>query len=93
VPELNPETLVARRPEPLTAPVDDELVMLDLASSTYFGLDRIGRRIWALIEEPASVATICATLEREFDVSPETCRADVAAFVQELAGADLIELR
>jgi hypothetical protein len=42
VPGLSPETVVARREEPLTAPVDDELVMLDPRQSRYYGLDRIG---------------------------------------------------
>jgi Coenzyme PQQ synthesis protein D (PqqD) len=90
---LAPQTLVARRPDALTAAVDDELVMLDVRSSTYFGLDRIGRRIWDLIERPTSVGDLCATLEREFDVDEETCLADVRAFVAQLQAADLVDVR
>jgi hypothetical protein len=93
MPDVTTETIVARRPETLSAPVDDELVMLDTRTSTYFGLDRIGNRIWELIEEPKLVGDICAVLQREFDVSEARCLEDVAAFVEQLERADLIELR
>jgi hypothetical protein len=90
---LSPDTVIARSEAPLTAPVDDELVMLDTSSSTYFGLDRVGRRIWDLIERPTSIGELCATLQREFDVAAETCAADVTAFVGQLESANLIEVR
>lgn len=91
--ELTPDTVIARSPFPLTAPVDDELVMLDTGSSTYFGIDRIGRRIWALLEEPTSIRAICAELQPEFDVSEGQCLADVTAFLDQLKSAELVEVR
>ena len=93
VPGLTLETIVARRSEPLTAPVDGELVMLDPRHSRYFGLDEIGNRIWDLLERPRSVEALCSTLETQFDVAPETCRADVLAFLERLAEAELVETR
>jgi hypothetical protein len=90
---LSAETVIVRRPEPLTAPVDAELVMLDTRKSLYFGLDRVGRRIWDLLEEPRSIGALCATLEGEFEVAPERCRADVLAFVEQMREADLVEVR
>jgi hypothetical protein len=92
VPTLSLETVVARRDEPLTAPVDDELVMLDPRQSVYFGLGPTGRRIWELLERPQSVGELCAELEGEFDVSAEACRADVLAFLAQLDEAELLEI-
>ena len=91
VPALSPETVVARRTEPLTAPVDDEMVMLDPRLSRYYGLDRIGQRIWELLERPRSVGELCAALEGEFAVSADTCRTDVLAFLEQLQEAELLE--
>jgi hypothetical protein len=91
--ELTLDTVVARGSQALSAPVDDEIVMLDMASSTYFGLDRTGRRIWELLDEPRSVADVCTVLEREFDVEPERCHADVLAFLAALEEAKLVEAR
>jgi hypothetical protein len=93
VSRLSLEAVVVRRPEPLTAAVDGDLVMLDPRSSRYFALDAIGHRVWALLEQPASVAGLCQTLEAEFDVAPETCRRDVLAFLEQLERDDLLDIR
>ncbi len=60
--------VVARRPEPVTAPVDEELVMLVPRQSLYFALDPIGRRVWELLEQPQAVSALCSALEDEFEV-------------------------
>jgi hypothetical protein len=93
VSNISPETVVARQSDALTATVDDDMVMLDLRGSRYFGLDRVGRRIWELLEQPRSVQALCATLEGEFEVSTGTCHDDVVPFLEQLADAQLIELR
>ena len=90
---LPPETVIARRGEPLTAAVDDDLVMFDAERGEYFGLDRIGRRIWELLETPRSVDELCTALTAEFEVTDETCRAEVGTFVERLHDAELVELR
>src|SRR5438132_10698078 len=90
---LTVETVIARCGGPLTAAVDDDLVMLDPERSMYFGLDRVGNRIWELLERPRSVGDLCSALEEEFDVTPETCRADVLVFVEQLSDAELVEIR
>jgi hypothetical protein len=93
VPDPSVDAVVVRRGEPLTAAVDGELVMLDVQSSRYFGLDAIGNRIWDLIAQPRSVGDLCEMLQTEFDVPGETCRADVLAFVKQLEEAELVEIR
>ena len=65
--------------------------MLDPKRSRYFGLDPIGRRIWELLERPRSVDAICGTLQEEFDVTAETCRADVLTLLGELQDAELLD--
>lgn len=65
--------------------------MLDPDRSRYFGLDPIGRRIWELLERPRPVDAICGTLQEEFDVAAETCRADVLALLGELQDAELLD--
>jgi hypothetical protein len=87
--DLVPSTVVVRSSEPLTAVVDGELVMLDARSSSYFGLDGIGTRIWELLEAPRSVDDVCTVLIEEYEVDPETCRTEVLAFITDLLDAQL----
>ena len=89
--DLGFSTVVVRSGDPLTAVVDEELVMLDARTSAYFGLDGIGTRIWELLEEPRAVDDVCSVLVEEYEVDLERCRAEVINFIGELADAQLVE--
>jgi hypothetical protein len=69
-----------------------EVVILDLQSGTYYGLDAVGALIWTLLEQPASLDTLRDAILAEYDVDPETCRQDTLAFVEELQAAGLVEV-
>ena len=64
--------------------VGEEVVILDLASGTYFGLDPVGARIWALMGEGRTLAEICATMLEEYEVERAQLEADVLRLAAEL---------
>jgi hypothetical protein len=68
----------------LSTTVDDELVVLNLQAGCYISIDRIGRRIWELLESAWLVDDLIAALAAEFDADPSIVAADLAAFLQEL---------
>jgi hypothetical protein len=76
---------VERKGDWLSAKVGEELVMMSAEQGHYIGLSEVGARIWELIAEPMELDELCGQLEREFVVAPETCRAEVRAFLGELA--------
>ena len=90
---LSTATVLVRSPEPLTARVDDEIVMLDARGNAYFGLDGAGAVIWELLDRPLSIEAVCAHLIQDYDVDLERCRRDVLAFAAELVDAGLVEVR
>ncbi|MGI6852229.1 PqqD family protein [Mesorhizobium sp. 1B3] len=69
-----------------------ELALLDLHSNTYYGLNKVGARIWELIQEPRSVSQLCEAIVEMYDVDPARCRVDVEALVTHLARVRLIGL-
>jgi hypothetical protein len=69
--------------------VDEDLVILNLASDNYIGLDEIGRRIWELIETPRRVDELCQQLSQEFNATPEQIAVDVLPFLAELESEKL----
>jgi hypothetical protein len=87
---LDSLTLFVRSPNPLTAEVDGEIVMLDPSSSDYFGLADVGARIWELCVQPQSVESLVAVLVDEYDVDADTCAAEVGAFVADLESSGLL---
>ena len=78
--------------EVLARIVGDETVMLDLANGTYFGLDPVGTRIWALLGEGRTLADICAVMVEEFDVSRDVIERDLQRLTEELLSRGLIVL-
>jgi len=76
--------VIARKEDWLSARVGDEIMMMNVERGEYLGMNDVGARIWELIEMPSDIATICATLVREFEVSPETCEIQVRSFVADM---------
>lgn len=70
--------------------VADEYVIMGLRNSKYYGLKTTGSYIWELLAAPISQDDIVTALLDTYDVSPEQCRQDVAAFLKHLADEALI---
>lgn len=88
-----PPTLAQRASpssEVLVREVGGEAVLLDLASESYFGLDPVGTRIWALLGESESLQAVADVLCAEYDAAPERIQDDLLALVARLAEAGLV---
>lgn len=79
-------------PKVMTRQVGDDAVILDLASGTYFGLDPVGARIWALMGEGKTLNEICDSIEQEYEVERPTIEADVLALTAQLQAEGLISV-
>ena len=75
----------------LTSEVDDEKVVLQTETETYYGVEGVGGRTWELLQRPRTVEELHARLCEEYDVDPERCRRDVEGFVADLLERDLVE--
>jgi len=81
---------VTLSPEALFQEVGGEIVILDLKSETYFGLDEVGARIWQLMEEHGDMQKVYEAILDEFDVESGRLQADMTALFDELAKSGLI---
>ena len=69
-----------------------EAVVLDLESGTYYGLDEVGLRMWALLQSHGDVGFVYQTILEEYEVPPERLRQDVLDFVDLLVSRRLLGL-
>ncbi|MFZ4859323.1 MAG: PqqD family protein [Desulfuromonadaceae bacterium] len=76
----------------MTAPVDHEIVILNMASNNYISLDAIGRRIWELLATEQTVTDACRKLSLEFDATEEQIAADLIPFLTELEKDGLVRV-
>jgi hypothetical protein len=90
--EWSPSTIVVASSDQVSSDLAGETVLLSMKTAHYYGLADVGARIWSLVREPVSVAAICDTIAREYDVAPDRCRADVVRFLEELAQHGLVEV-
>ena len=77
-------------PDVLFREIDNECVLLDLGSGTYFGLNEVGTRIWNLLRDGLSEDDIVRTIGEEYESDTETIRADVRRILAELESRKLI---
>ena len=69
-----------------------EVVLLDLGSGQYFGLDPVGARIWELASEGQALAGVADRIVAEFDVARDVAEADILRLATELAERDLVRV-
>ena len=72
--------------------VADEVVILDLKSGVYHGLESVGARAWELMAEPRSVAEVRDQLVDEYDVEPDRCESDLLRLLEELKSNGLVDV-
>lgn len=71
--------------------VAGEMVLLDLASGLYFGLDPVGTRVWdKLSDAPSTLAEVCDVIEAEYDAPRDQIERDVIALAEQFTQKNLI---
>ena len=78
------DSVVGRAEGFTTAPVRDELMMLNVKQGAYYSLDPIAAEIWGMLEQPARVQDLVDRLLQRYAVDPAQCQADVLQFLGEL---------
>ena len=71
--------------------LQDEIVLLNLKTGMYYGLDHIGAKTWKFIEKHQSLQKVHDLLMKEFDITEEQCAKDLLGFVSSLHEKKLIE--
>jgi hypothetical protein len=72
--------------------LEGEAVMLNLESGVYFGLNEVGTRIWALIQEHGLLRKVLETMQQEYEVAPQTLESDLLRLVEELRAKGLVSV-
>jgi hypothetical protein len=70
--------------------LEGETALMNVETGLYYGLDPVGSRIWALLEQERSVPELCALLLDEFEVEPAQLEHHVLPFLNQLAKNHLL---
>jgi len=72
--------------------VDGEMVLLDMNSENYFGLDEVGTAIWQAMQEKETLKEVLEVLLEQYEVEPDVLEKDLLNFVDKLVESGLIEV-
>ena len=90
---LSLDSMVVASSEQLASDLAGEVIILDLKSGIYYGLNSVGARIWSLLQEPRTVCEIRDIILDEYEVDPDRCEQDLMAVLSELLSRALIEVK
>lgn len=69
-----------------------EMVLLNLKTGVYFGLDPVGSRIWHLLQAHPSLQKVLDSLVEEYDTTEAGCAQDLLSFTARLREKGLVEV-
>jgi len=76
----------------LSQDLNGEIVLLNLKTGVYFGLDVIGTRVWQLLADHGEVAKILEVLLAEYDVPRDRCAEDLVTLIVKLQDHQLVTI-
>ncbi|PHS41833.1 MAG: PqqD family protein [Sulfurovum sp.] len=72
--------------------VDGEMVLLDMESENYFGLDEVGTAIWQAMQEKETLKEVFEVLSEQYEVEAEMLEKDLSDFVNKLVESGLVKV-
>lgn len=69
-----------------------EVVLLNLKTGIYFGLDPVGTRAWQLIQDHGRLGPVKDAMLQEYEVSAERVEQDLLELVTHLVDNALVEV-
>lgn len=70
--------------------IDDEVVMMDIESGFYFGLNSVASIIWELLKDGKTVDELADYLITEYDVSREKCLEETDILIKKMLDLKVI---
>ena len=83
-------SLRVNRPSVVDETIDGEALIVNLGTGVYYSIAGTGEVIWRMLAEGLSPDAVVAELPMLFDISAESARDVVSAFVAELVEQELL---
>jgi hypothetical protein len=87
---ISEDTVIHRTASVLTAEVDKQIVMMDIESGRYLGLDDIGSVIWKRLETPRTLGDLVDSLVEDYDAERAVIAQDVRELLKEMATQGIV---
>jgi hypothetical protein len=89
---FGPSSKLHRTENLLSTQLDEETVLMSIDAGAYYGLKGPARSIWEILETPLTFSELVDRLVEEYQVSSETCAADVETFLEKMEREGLLRV-
>jgi Coenzyme PQQ synthesis protein D (PqqD) len=90
---LTLNAIIQRDPEVIAAEVDQDLIMVSVATGCYYGLSDVAREIWDAIERPKRISDLVCDLTASFHVDSCSCEEQTLSFLEALLAEGLLQVK
>jgi hypothetical protein len=90
--QIKSTSIISRNPQILSSKMDEEIIMMSVQNSEYYGVNPVGAYIWQMLEQPCSIENIIEMLVNEYDVNKEQCMNDIIPFLIKLEEKKIISI-
>lgn len=87
------ESVISRNESNFLAnPVGEEIIILNMETGDYLGLNAVGASIWDQIQEPRTVQHIIDKLIAEYDIDSNTCTTETLSYLVKINQLGLLKI-
>ena len=72
--------------------VGEDAFLLNTQTNKYFALEKVGTRLWELLNKGKQVREACQTLLNEYEVAPAQLETDVLELLNHMLENGLVEI-
>jgi hypothetical protein len=89
---LTLDSIIQRDPEIIAAEADKDLIMVSIATGSYYGLSDVARAIWDAIERPKRISDLIDDLTASYQIDSSSCEEQTLSFLEALLNEGLLQV-
>ena len=89
---MSAELKYIQNAEIIQSKIGEEVVMLDMESGFYFGLNSVASVIWGMMEGGIEFPILVEKLMEQFEVDRELCESDTKELIDQLLEKKIIRI-
>jgi hypothetical protein len=90
---LTLNSIIQRDSEVIAGEVDQDLIMVSIATGHYYGVSDVAREIWDAIVYPKRVADLVNDLTARYNVDLGSCEEQTLSFLEALLSEGLLQVK
>ncbi len=72
--------------------IDNETVLMNINTSGYLGLNKVGTDLWMMLADEMSFEALIANLLEKYEVDKTTCEAEVTIILKQMVNNEILHL-